>query len=104
MNGSAVRAFGNRAAAVGESLWPATVKVAGGDYPAEVPSPREGYVVGDGRQELDSELVVKIRKAEMPAEPETDQPLEYDGTVWWIISVREAQLEDRWLIRCEPRN
>lgn len=104
MDGASVRAFGNRAALVGESLWPATVTIAGTDYAAEVPSPREGYIVGEGREELDSELVVKIRKAVLATEPATDQPLTYGGKEWWINKVREAQMEDRWILQCVPKN
>ncbi len=104
MNADQVKAFGNRAAAVGEALWPGEVTIDGTSYAAEVPTPRSSFDVEEGREVQRGRLMVKIRKDVLPERPAENQPLTYGGEVWWIDSVREADLEDRWMIECSPRN
>lgn len=104
MNADDVKAFGNRAAKVGEEIWPGEVEIDGTTYPAEVPAPRSTFDVVEGREVQVGRLVVKIRKDELPEKPAENQPLTYEGQVWWIDSVRVANLEDRWLLECTPKN
>lgn len=104
MKAADVKAFGNRAAEVGEDLWPGEVEIDGTTYTAEVPAPRSTFDVVEGRELQQGRLVVKIRKALLPERPDENQPLAYGGQVWWIDSVREANLEDRWLLECTPKN
>lgn len=115
MKASNLRAFGERAAKVGEELWPSAgdgseggeglVKVAGVPYQASVTAPKPGGIFSDGGETQEGELVVRIRKTFLATEPARDCEVVYLGQKWQARRVGGKNAVDAaWVLHCEPWN
>ena len=105
MNPSALATFASRAAVVGEAIWPATVTIAGEDYPAECPRPaREKVGLEPGYEEVLDARVVRIRKTELATPPALNSYLTMDETEWQIRAISGENLTTAtWTLSLEKK-
>jgi hypothetical protein len=105
MNPRALSKFANRAAKVGEALWPATVIIGGIEYPAECPRRvREKVGLVPGYEEVQDQDVVRIRKENMPTAPAMHSLVKFDGTMWKIRAIGgETPTNPVWSLTLERK-
>lgn len=104
MKASQVKAFGERAARVGEALWGGTIKMEGVDYAVTVVkvSPRSELV--EGYEENVVRQVVRLRKSLHGAKPVRDGFAFYDGKSWQIREVTgEDACDAEWVLALERK-
>lgn len=104
MNAAALLAFDQRAAAVGEALWPATVTISGTDYACSIIRPRQAMQLGDYAEEPEPvTLTVRIRKELLATAPALHLILTWEGQRWKIKSIAgQESTEATWRIACQP--
>lgn len=104
MDAEDLRAFDELASATAEEIWAATVTIAGVEYPACVPEQPARAMLGIGGAEEMEDLIVWIRKANLPAAPARDAALVHSGCTYQIRSISGAEADASWALRCEPKN
>lgn len=105
MNASSLQKFSERAAQVGESLWPVTVRINGTDYPGECPRPpreKAGLDVGFGEQ--NDARVVRIRKTVLANPPALHSFVTMDNRKWQVRSIGgENSVNAAWSLHLEAK-
>jgi hypothetical protein len=101
MDADDLAAFDERASAVGEALWPATVVIGGSQYAASATEPRQRDILTDGGEEVQGEeWVVRVRKSQLPVRPPRNIAL-LGLERRWIIREVSGTLGACWILRCE---
>lgn len=104
MDAESLREFDELASATAQALWQAEVILGGVTYAACVPPQPPRSMLGLGGAEEMEDLVVWVRKSELPAAPARDSLLIYDGRRYGIRSISGGSTEAAWALRCEPKN
>ena len=104
MDSADLLAFDQLATETAEALWPATVTIGGTDYDATVPEQPPRASLGMGGSTEEEDLVVWIRKENLPTAPVRDSFLTYYGRRYHIRSSSAAAGDACWTLRCEPAN
>ena len=105
-------AFSTSAAAAGQAMAGAVVRIAGTDYPATVPTPRLTNAQGVGGEVRDGALIARILIEDLPVPPAENQALQWkrpaaaswEPVTWFIRSVTRSPLDVEWHLQCEPMN
>lgn len=105
MTGAQSLRFSQRAAAVGEGLWPATVRIGSADYAAECPRPaKEKVGLKPGYEEVEDSRVVRVRKALLATAPAMNSFVTMDGAQWQIRAVGGENANDaQWVLSLEKK-
>jgi hypothetical protein len=102
MNAASLRAFGERAAIVGEALWPATVRVLGVDYACAAVKQKVRGVLEAGYESETVEQVVRVRKTILATEPVRDSFVIYGAKSWQVREVGgKGDADAEWVLLLE---
>lgn len=104
MDAEDLLAFDQAAAEVGEALWPVTVTIKGVEYPAHAPKPRMKGMLVAGGEDIEAELVVRLRKEVCETCPAREVELQAFGQKWIIREATGNAADAVWTLRCEPKN
>ena len=104
MTSTQLHAFSQLSAAVGESLWPATVSIGGTDYACAVVRPRQGHQLGPFSDDPEAvTLTVRIRKTLLATAPPETTPLLWEGSRWKVRSILGQEASEAvWTLACHP--
>ena len=105
-------AFAATAAAAGQAMAPALVRIAGVTYPATVPTPRLSLELIPGAEFAEGALIARILLSDLPAAPAENQKLEWkrpteaawNPVPWFIRTVTRSPLDVEWHLACVPHN
>lgn len=93
--------FGQRAALVGETLWPSSVVIDGETYACTATDPRLQFDLVDGGEMATGEqIIVRIRKELLPVKPAESTKL-LKGSQPWVIRSVTGERGPVWVIRCD---
>lgn len=105
-------AFAASAAAAGQAMSPALVRIDGVTYTATVPTPRHTTELIPGAEITDGTLIARILISDLPTAPAENQKLEWkrptesswNSIVWFIRTVTRSPLDVEWHLSCTPHN
>lgn len=113
MDAASLLAFSAQSAAAGESLWLASVRLAGGTpFAASITEPQGQPSLVPGGELDQGTLHVRVRKSILPDRPALQLKLEWkrppESTwrikAWRIAEVTSNACDATWLLKCEPWN